>query len=291
MGEQGMTEQHTGLVSAEWLAERLDDPQIVILDASFFLPAQNRNAREEYRSTHLPGARFFDIDEVADRESSLPHMLPPPHKFAKAAGALGIGNETTVVVYDSNYYMASARAWWTFRVFGHERVAVLDGGLGRWQALGLPVEDRPVSPLCRGFDAGFRAELVRGQAQILGLNQQPAFQLLDARSSGRFEGIEAEPRAGLRSGHIPGSRNLFFRELVDESSLCLKPPDALSERFRRAGIDPQRPVVTSCGTGVTAAILAFGLYQIGNRDVAVYDGSWTEWGSLSDAPVETGPAL
>jgi thiosulfate/3-mercaptopyruvate sulfurtransferase len=286
-----MTNRKTNpLVSAEWLAERLSDPDLVVLDARFFLPAQNRNTRLEYETVHLPGARFFDIDGVADRQSPLPHMLPSPLQFAEVAGALGIGNETTVVVYDSNYYMASARVWWTFRVFGHERVAVLDGGLVRWKSLGLAVEDRPVVPTPRSFDAGFRPELVRGMAEIRSLIGGTAYQLLDARSPGRFAGTEPEPRASLRSGHIPGSRNLFFRELIDESSLRLKSPEGLSNEFRQAGIDPLRPVVATCGTGVTAAILAFGLYLTGNQNAAVYDGSWTEWGGLDDTPIATGPA-
>ena len=278
-------DNHPPLVSCDWLAERLDWPEIVVLDASFFLPNQQRNPVEEYRQAHVPGARFFDIDEVADKATHLPHMLPNPQQFADAVGVLGVGNDTHIVVYDSNFFMASARLWWTFRVFGHDRISVLDGGLARWKAEGRPLTVKLATVTPRRFDANFRPQLVRDLEQIKALLKQAGAQILDARSPGRFAGIEPEPRAGLRSGHIPGSFNLFFKNLIDETTYRLKSPGELEGLYRAAGIDARRPVVTTCGTGVTASILALGLYCIANENAAVYDGSWTEWGGRGDTPV------
>ncbi|HUL14204.1 MAG TPA: 3-mercaptopyruvate sulfurtransferase [Methylococcaceae bacterium] len=278
-------DNHPPLVSCDWLAERLDWPEIVVLDASFFLPNQQRNPVEEYRQAHVPGARFFDIDEVADKATHLPHMLPNPQQFADAVGVLGVGNDTHIVVYDSNFFMASARLWWTFRVFGHDRISVLDGGLARWKAEGRPLTVKLATVTPRRFDANFRPQLVRDLEQIKALLKEAGAQILDARSPGRFAGIEPEPRAGLRSGHIPGSFNLFFKNLIDETTYRLKSPGELEGLYRAAGIDARRPVVTTCGTGVTASILALGLYCIANENAAVYDGSWTEWGGRGDTPV------
>ena len=278
-------DHHPPLVSCDWLAERLDWPEIVVLDASFFLPNQQRNPVEEYRQAHVPGARFFDIDEVADKATHLPHMLPNPQQFADAVGVLGVGNDTHIVVYDSNFFMASARLWWTFRVFGHDRISVLDGGLARWKAEGRPLTVKLATVTTRRFDANFRPQLVRDLEQIKALLKEAGAQILDARSPGRFAGIEPEPRAGLRSGHIPGSFNLFFKNLIDETTYRLKSPGELEGLYRAAGIDARRPVVTTCGTGVTASILALGLYCIANENAAVYDGSWTEWGGRGDTPV------
>lgn len=279
------------LACCEWLRDNLGRQGLVLLDASFFLPTEQRDAAAEYRQCHIPGARFFDIDAVADHGTSLPHMLPTPENFAAAAGRLGIGNSTEVVVYDNNRFMASARAWWMFRVFGHERVSVLDGGLQRWQALGYPVENtEPAAPAAQAFHAGFRPELVYSLAQMRELAAAQNRQLVDARSAGRFEGTAPEPRPGLRSGHIPGSRHVFYGDLTDPDTRLLHPREQLAQRFAQAGIAPSRPVVASCGTGVTAAILALALYLLGREDVAVYDGSWSEWGGLADTPVATGPA-
>lgn len=278
-------DHHPPLVSCDWLAERLDWPEIVVLDASFFLPNQQRNPVEEYRQAHVPGARFFDMDEVADKATHLPHMLPNPQQFADAVGVLGVGNDTHIVVYDSNFFMASARLWWTFRVFGHDRISVLDGGLARWKAEGRPLTVKLATVTPRRFDANFRPQLVRDLEQIKALLKEAGAQILDARSPGRFAGIEPEPRAGLRSGHIPGSFNLFFKNLIDETTYRLKSPGELEGLYRAAGIDARRPVVTTCGTGVTASILALGLYCIANENAAVYDGSWTEWGGRGDTPV------
>jgi thiosulfate/3-mercaptopyruvate sulfurtransferase len=276
------------LVEARWLAERLQDPQISIVDASFFLPAQQRDARAEFAAAHIPGARFFDIDAIADTGNPLPHMLPAPEFFAEQVGRLGIANDTHVIAYDGNDFMASARVWWTFRVFGHDRVSVLDGGFRSWRERHLPVsaEDSPPAP--REFRAGFRPELVVDLEAMRKLVEESNSQVLDARSPDRFAGAEPEPRAGLRPGHLPGSRNLFFKRLIDPTSHGFKPIAELEALYREAGIDLGRPVTATCGSGVTASILALGLYLLGRTDTAVYDGSWTEWGGRTDTPIETG---
>lgn len=274
------------LVNCDWLASHLGS--VVVLDAAFFLPGQGRDAREEYRQAHIPGSLFFDIDAVADHASALPHMLPSPQQFAEAAGSLGISADTHVVVYDDNFFMASARVWWTFRVFGHDRVSVLDGGLARWREEGRPLvadESRTMPAVC---PVRFRGELVRNLSQVRAALGDPSTQILDARSAGRFAGTEPEPRAGLRSGHIPGSLSLPHRELVDEASRCLRQAGELEMRLRATGFDFSKSTITTCGTGVTAAILALGMYVVGYRDAAVYDGSWTEWGGRDDTPVSTG---
>ena len=276
------------LVSTAWLAENLGTPNCVVVDASFFLPIQNRDAKAEYTTCHIPYAQFFDIDAVADHATNLPHMLPSPEEFAEAVGKLGIGNDTLVVAYDSNFFMASARVWWTFRVFGHDRVAVLDGGLARWRQENRPVDAEPVQAQPKSFIASFRRELVYDISQMKALLGQPDAQILDARGPGRFHGTEPEPRQGIRGGHMPGSSNLPYKTLSDETSFCLKPLPELEALYRQAGIDTAKPVVTTCGTGVTASILALGLYLLGNESVAVYDGSWTEWGAHEDVPVEVG---
>ncbi|WP_347258422.1 3-mercaptopyruvate sulfurtransferase [Methylocaldum sp.] len=276
------------LVSAEWLAKHLHTSDIVILDATFFLPNQGRDAEQEYFAAHIPGARFFDIDAVADQGNSLPHMLPSPEFFAASVGQLGIANQTHVVVYDNNSFMASARVWWTFRVFGHDRVSVLDGGLENWKAKGFPVDTSRVTAETRPFKTTFDPSLVRNLDEMKALIGSTATQIIDARSPGRFAGREPEPRPGIRSGHIPGSKNLFFKRLVDESTQCLKPAAEIRKEFEDADTDFEKPIVTTCGTGVTASVLALGLYCLGRESVAVYDGSWTEWGGLSDTPVSVG---
>lgn len=281
------TDSSSPLVSPVWLADRLKAPEIVVLDAGFFLPNQGRNAAGEYGEGHIPGARFFDIDAIADHGTSLPHMLPSPDFFAESVGRLGIDNRTEVVVYDNNSFMASARVWWTFRVFGHDRVRVLDGGLARWKTWGGKLTAGTETATPREFTARFRPQLVRGLAEMQALLADAGVQILDARSPGRFAGTEPEPRQGLRSGHIPGSRNLFFKRLVDDRTQCMKPVEEIRAEFTAAGIDLRRPVVTTCGTGVTASILALGLFCLGREDTAVYDGSWTEWGSREDTLVCT----
>ena len=274
------------LVTTDWLAAHLGDPDLRIVDGSWHMPQLERNARAEFVAAHIPGAVFFDVDAIADHSTSLPHMLPRAEEFAAAVGALGIGAGDRVVVYDSRGVVSAARVWWTFRAFGHENVAALDGGLPKWRAEGRPVQRGEAAPTPRRFTATLRPELVRHvQAMRENLGSRSE-QVVDARSRGRFRGTEPEPRAGLRGGHIPGSLNLPYDELYRPDG-TLVPVDELRRRFEGAGIDPGKPVVASCGSGITASVLALGLQLIGSRHVAVYDGSWTEWGGRDDTPVET----
>lgn len=274
------------LVSTDWLAARMELGDIRVLDGSWYLPAQNRDARAEYAAAHIRGAAFFDIDRIADMTSSLPHMLPTPEAFAHAVGALGISNADTVVVYDGAGVFSAPRVWWTFRVFGHDKVAVLDGGLPKWRREGRPTESGPTKCRTVPFTARYRPELVRDFAAMTANMESRKDIVLDARSEGRFKGTEAEPRPGLKSGHIPGSRNLPFQALIDPATGTMRSAEELAKIFVAAGVSPNTQVATSCGSGLTAAILAFGLYLIGHRDAAVYDGSWSEWGAKADAPVE-----
>jgi thiosulfate/3-mercaptopyruvate sulfurtransferase len=279
------------LVSTEWLAARLAAPDIRVVDASFKLPGVTPTAAEDYALQHIAGAVFFDIDEISDTSTSLPHMLPSPEKFSARMRRLGLGDGNRIVVYDSaGMGGGAARVWWTFRVFGHRDVVVLDGGLPKWLAEGRAVTaDKPL-PRERHFTARVDNSLVRDRGQVLANLQTKREQVLDARGAGRFEGTAPEPRAGLRSGHIPGSLNLPFDRLVDKAAKTVLPAEQLAQLFEAAGLDMKRPVVTSCGSGVTACVLAFGLHLLGKEDVAVYDGSWSEWGLPGDTPVETGPA-
>lgn len=281
-----MTEQFPPLVSTDWLAARLDNPDLKILDASWYMPAQARDAQAEYAAAHIPGAMFFDIDRIADTASSLPHMLPLPANFGAAVGALGIGNEDDIVIYDGAGIFAAPRVWWTFRVFGHSRVAVLDGGLPKWKRENRPLEAGPVTPTPKNFRANPRIKLVRDAVAMRENVASEKELVLDARSEGRFKGTEPEPRPGLKGGHIPHSRNLPFQALIDPASGTMKPADELRAIFANAGVTAKQRITTSCGSGLTAAILAFGLYLTGRDDVAIYDGSWSEWGALPDAPIE-----
>jgi thiosulfate/3-mercaptopyruvate sulfurtransferase len=273
------------LVTTEWLAKHLGAPDLRIVDGTWHMPQLKRDARAEFAAAHVPGAVFFDIDAIADHATPLPHMLPGPEAFAVAAGALGIGSGDRVVVYDVRGVVSAARVWWTFRVFGHDAVAVLDGGFRKWQAEGRPVESGIPSPAPRVFTARYRPELVRDLAAMRANLASRSAQVLDARSAGRFAGTEPEPRAGLRGGHIPGSLNLPYETLYRPDG-ALRPPDELASAVRAAGVDLDRPVVTTCGSGVTASVLALALFLLGRRDVAVYDGSWSEWGGRADTPVE-----
>ena len=274
------------LVSTEWLAAHLATPDLKVVDATWYLPTMQREARAEYAEAHIPGAVSFDIDDIADASSQLPHMLPDPVKFSSRVRKLGLGDGTRIVVYDNNRYSASARVWWMFRVFGHEDVAVLDGGLGKWRAEGRPVDDRTVVPREAHFSARLNSLLVRDLEQVRANLVARREQVLDVRSAGRFAGTEPEPRTGLRAGHIPGSRNLPYTDLVAADGTLL-PTAALERRFAAAGISMEKPIVTSCGSGVTACTAALALHQIGAPAVAVYDGSWTEWGGRSDTPIES----
>lgn len=273
------------LVSTEWLADNLG--RVVVVDATYHLPHLARDARTEYEREHVPGAMFFDIDKIADAKSTLPHMLPAPAEFARAMEAIGIGDDDMVVAYDTYGIMSAARAWWSLRVFGHDKVAVLDGGLPKWRREGRPVESTRAQPRAARFTPRPRAALVRAKAQVLANVASHAEQVIDARAAGRFAGTAPEPRAGLRGGHIPGSRNVPFNELIGTDG-TMKPADEIRARFAAAQVDPAKPIVTSCGSGVTACVLALALDRIGAPTVAVYDGSWAEWGLPGDTPVATG---
>ncbi len=272
------------LVTTEWLAERLGDSELRIVDASLPGVGRNEDMAARFRDCHIPGAVFFDIDDIADPEDPLPHMLPSADLFAAKVGALGIGNSHRVVVYDQHGLYSAPRAWWMFRVFGHEQVAVLDGGLPKWRAENRPVSNREDGPPPCTFAARLDRTLVRVLDDLVANLERHEEQVLDARSSGRFAGTETEPRPELRSGHIPHSLNLPYSEIVRDG--CMVDEDALIRAFARAGITSEKPVVTTCGSGITACILALGLHLIGRNDVAVYDGSWSEWGARNDTPVE-----
>jgi thiosulfate/3-mercaptopyruvate sulfurtransferase len=275
------------LVSTAWLAERLGAPDIRVVDGSWYLPAMKRDAKAEFLDRHIPGAVHFDIDDIADTNSTLPHMLPAPEKFASKVRKLGLGDGSRIVVYDGLGLFSAGRVWWMFRVFGHEDVAILDGGMRAWLAEGRPVESGPPRPRERHFTARVNTLLVRDLDQMKANLASRREQVVDARSPGRFKGAEPEPRPGLRAGHIPGAVNVPFGDMTDPATGRLLPAEAIAERFRKAGIDPAKPVVGSCGSGVSACALAFGLHLIGAKDVAVYDGSWTEWGARADTQVET----
>ncbi|MEM9440960.1 MAG: 3-mercaptopyruvate sulfurtransferase [Pseudomonadota bacterium] len=280
------TASPNALVTTAWLAEHLNAPDIRVVDATYTLPTLKRNPRAEYDEAHIPGAVFFDIDDIADEKNDLPHMVPDAAKFSSRVRKLGLGDGVRIVCYDNNRFSASARAWWMFRMFGHDDVVVLDGGLGKWRAEGHQIDDHPVTPTARHFTARQNNLLYRDLDQIRAHVVNPTEQLVDARSAGRFRGEEVEPRAGMRAGHIPHSLNVPHGDLVAPDGTFL-PVNLLQKRFAEAGIDPRKSIATTCGSGVTACTLALALYQLGLPDVAVYDGSWTEWGGRADTPIET----
>lgn len=276
------------LVSTAWLADELGKPDLAIFDATLYLPNEDRDGVGLYRAQHIPTARFFDVNVLADPDTDLPHMVPSPGRFARLIGALGVSNETRVVFYDQKGLASAARGWWLMRLFGHDRAAVLDGGLPKWLREGRAVETGeppPVRPAA--FRPDFRAGLLRGIGDLLGNLETGAELVLDARAAGRFAGTAQEPRAGMRAGHIPGSRNLPYTELL-EPDQTLRPPAELRAALLAAGADGSRSLVTSCGSGVTACILTLGLTLAGLPAGAVYDGSWSEWGGRADTPIETG---
>ncbi|RDC74024.1 3-mercaptopyruvate sulfurtransferase [Rhodovulum sp. 12E13] len=275
------------LVSTDWLAAHLSDPDLRVLDASLYLPGTDRDARAEYEAAHIPGARFFDIDEVSDSRSELPHMAPPPEKFMSRCRAMGVGDGHQVVVYDGAGLFSAARVWWLFRLMGKPDIAVLDGGFPKWQAEGRPVEDLPPLARDRHMTAQRQAHLVKDVTQVAQAAKLRDWQIVDARSPGRFAGEEPEPRAGLRSGHIPGSTNLHYRQLLNEDG-TMKDAAGLRAAFNAAGVDLGKPVITTCGSGVTAAIVNLALARLGHEGNALYDGSWAEWGRFPDLAVATG---
>ncbi|MBV9996789.1 MAG: 3-mercaptopyruvate sulfurtransferase [Caulobacteraceae bacterium] len=275
------------LVSTDWLAERLGEPSVAILDASWRMPAEGRDPRAEYAEGHIPGAVFFDIDQIADHAGDLPHMLPSPQEFATAVRRLGVGPQSLVVAYDSLGLFSAPRVWWSFRAMGHADVFVLDGGLRKWIAEGRAVETGWRESPHGEFKAHPRPELVRSLAEVRSLLETGAAQLVDARSAARFRGEAPEPRPGVRPGHMPGALNVPWASLIEPDGTLAQPP-ALQAAFRTAGIDLAHPIVTTCGSGISAALLALALARIGRPDVAVYDGSWTEWGGRADTPIVVG---
>ncbi|MGR3546852.1 MAG: 3-mercaptopyruvate sulfurtransferase [Roseovarius sp.] len=277
------------LVSTDWLAAHFKDPDLRILDGTMFMAAEGRNGQAEYDAAHIPGARFFDIDDISDARSDLPHMAPPVEKFMSKLRAMGVGDGHQVVVYDAKGLFSAARVWWLFRLMGQENIAVLDGGFPKWQAEGRPIEDMPPVIRDRHMTVRRQNQMVKDVTQVAAAAKLGDYEILDARSAARFRGEAAEPRAGLRAGHIPGSKNVPYTDLLN-ADMTMKDPDALRAVFAAAGVDMTKPVITSCGSGVTAAIINLALERIGKTDHALYDGSWTEWGAFPTLPVATGEA-
>lgn len=281
-----MAEKSPFVVDADWLQAKLGSPGLSIVDASWYLPAQKRNARAEHDAGHVPGAVFFDLDLVVDEASDLPHMLPRPSVFAQFAGSMGISADDTVVVYDGPGFFSAPRVWWMFRAMGVAEVFILDGGFDRWKAAGRPVTAQPTRIAPNVFHADFDRRRVVSLAEMREIVGKGNVQIADARSAGRFSGTDPEPRQGLRGGHMPGARNVPSASLSENGELL--PVEKLKRVLEAAGIDLSRPVVTTCGSGVTAAVITLALNSIGHGDNRLYDGSWSEWGGLSDTPVVQG---
>ena len=277
------------LVSTTWLADHLKSPDLRLLDASWYLPAMERDARAEYDAQHIPGARFFDIDEISDLRSGLPHTVPPVEKFMSRMRAMGVGDGHQVVVYDGMGIFSAARVWWLFRLMGKKDIAVLDGGLPKWIAEGHPVTDDAPIIRDRHMTVTRQNHMVKDVTEVARAAKLGTSEIIDARPKGRFTGEDPEPREGMRSGHIPGSRNLYFGDLLNPDQ-TMKDPATLKALFEKAGVDLSKPAITSCGSGVTAAILSLALTRIGKDDHALYDGSWSEWGMYADLPIATGDA-
>ena len=275
------------LVSTAWLAAHRSDPDLRVIDASWYLPDAGRDAKAEYKAAHIPGARFFDIDEITDSRSNLPHMAPPPEKFVSRMRAMGIGDGHQVVVYDGSGLFSAARVWWTFRLMGKTDVAVLDGGFPKWQAEGREVEDMPPVLRDRHITVSRQHALVKDVTQVAHAAKLGEAEIIDARSAARFKGEAPEPRPGLRAGHIPGSKNVPYASLLNPYG-TMKPVADLRAVFEAAGVNLSKPAITSCGSGVTAAILSLALERMGHKNHALYDGSWAEWGMYEDLAVEKG---
>ena len=273
------------IVSTEWLSKNINDPDLVILDGTYHLPTANRNASKEFPSKHIKGAFFFDIDDIADADNTLPHMLPSDKVFSEKVGALGINNKKRVIVYDVYGMQSAARTWWMFRFFGHDNVAVLDGGLPKWIKDGYEISSSPVSSSSTTFKCNRRPDLVKNLGDIKNIIKENNEQIVDARSSGRFNGTEPEPRAGMRSGHMPGAISLPFTAFLNPDDKTYFSADKINQVVNSLNIDLKKPITTTCGSGVTACALSLGLFLIGKTDVAVYDGSWSEWGALTDTPI------
>lgn len=275
------------LVSTDWLAAHLKDPDLRVLDGSWYLPQAGRNPRAEYDAAHIPGARFFDIDDISDHRSDLPHMVPPTEKFISRLRAMGVGDGHQVVVYDGAGLVSAARVWWLFRLMGQPNIAVLDGGFPKWQAEGRAVED--MAPMVRDRHMTVRVQnhMLRDVTQVSAATKLGEAEIIDARSAGRFAGSEPEPRDGLRGGHIPGSKNVPYGDLLNPDG-TMKSPAATRRVFEAAGVDLGKPAITTCGSGVTAAILSLALERMGKADHSLYDGSWAEWGAFATLPVATG---
>jgi len=277
------------LVSTTWLNEHLKDPDLRVLDASWHMPSAGRDAKAEFAAEHIPGARFFDIDDISDARSDLPHMVPPVEKFMSRVRALGVGDGHQIVVYDSSGIFSAPRVWWLFQLMGHTDIAVLDGGLPKWRAEGLPLED--LDPIIRDRHMTVRRQnqMVRDVTQVAQASKLGDHEIIDARAAPRFRGEVEEPREGLRAGHIPGARNVPYTTLLNADG-TLKSETDLRATFDAAGVDLSKPAITSCGSGITAAVLALALTQIGKHDHSLYDGSWTEWGQFPTLNVATGEA-